>query len=124
MHCFIEPQSFNVGIRQTAADKTVLLTRHLLRSIKRFKCNVASIAGGFDQRQQLMERETDPRNHHRPGFYAAHSINSFFQRESAGQVVMIERERFCHFATDRQRPGSVRRLPAFAAGSALSRPNS
>ena len=54
MHGFIEPQPFDIGIRQPAADKTILLARHLLRRIKRFKRDVACIAGGFDQRQQFM----------------------------------------------------------------------
>ena len=51
-----------------------------------------------------MQREADPGHHHRPGFHAAHAVDTLFERETGGQIVVVQRQGFCHFAVDFQRP--------------------
>ena len=51
-----------------------------------------------------MQREANPGHHHRPGFHTAHTVDTLFERETGGQIVMIQRQRFRHFALNLQRP--------------------
>ena len=105
MQRFIQPQPLHVRVSEPAADKPIFLPGHLIRGIEGFEGHIARVAGGLHQRQQLMQREADPGDHHRPGFHAAHTVNTLFQREAFGQIVMVKGQRLRHLTADGQRPG-------------------
>ncbi|VFT74920.1 Uncharacterised protein [Klebsiella aerogenes] len=97
VHGFVKPQPFHVRISKSPADKTIFLPGHLIRGVKGFEGDIARVAGGFHQRQQFMQRETDPGNDHRPGLHAAHTVNALLQRKAFGQIVMVKGQRLRHF---------------------------
>ncbi len=105
VHGLVETQALYVGIRQPAANKAVFLARHLLWGVERLKRHIFCVAGGLHQFEKLVQRKADPRHHHRPGFDAAHPVDTLLQRKASGQIVMIESDRFSHLTVDLQRPG-------------------
>src|SRR5690606_21798184 len=91
MTSFIKPQAFDIGPIQRLKQPTAL-SGYLLWPHHRFERDVLCAAKRLDLVENAGKRETDPRNYHRPGFNAAHTIDALFQLQGH-QVVEVEGRR-------------------------------
>ena len=100
MHRLVEPQALNIRPLQYG----VPLARHLLWIKQGRELDVLGAASRLQALDQVTERESQPRNDHRPGLDAPHAVDALLEREPPQQVLDGQRARLAHLARDLDRP--------------------
>ena len=100
VHGFIHTQAFAVRPVQHSAA----LAGHLRRVHERGELHELRARVGREALQQIAEREADPRNDHRPRFYATEAIDAVFQRVGLDERIEVVGAWLVAFAVDGHLP--------------------
>ena len=106
MHGLVEPQAFDVGPVEAAAEEPGLLAGELVGIVQRDELHEPGVAHRLHLLEECREREPDPRDDHGPRLDAAERVDALLEREHAQQLVDVVGLRLADEAIDLDRPRS------------------
>jgi hypothetical protein len=81
------------------------LAGHAHGIVQRLERNVLGLRGRLVVLHHVGKRNSDPRDHHRPGFDATHPVDALLEVERFDEVVEMERAGLLGMTVDRDAPG-------------------